>query len=130
MWSATRAPRSSPGSSADTRSPHPGWGSHPPPSETTISVLLVTFDTALCRLCVDLPSKAGADGTRSVDGLPIAASRRRGGRGSTSDDDRDGAAVRAPGGAGDVARALGAEEDDHGGDLVRFGVPTQRPPAR
>ena len=35
------------------------------------------------------------------------------------DDHLDGAAVDAPGGAGDVGGPLGAEEDDRGGDLAR-----------
>src|SRR5205823_2007111 len=35
-----------------------------------------------------------------------------------SDDDRDGSAVRTPRRASHVRRAVGAEEDDHGGDLV------------
>src|SRR5204862_922114 len=43
-----------------------------------------------------------------------------------SDDDRDGAAVGAPRCAGDVARARGAKERDHGGDLVGLGKPPER----
>ena len=45
---------------------------------------------------------------------------------SALDDDRDGAAVRAPGGAGDVRRPGRAEEDDHGCDLLGLGEPAER----
>src|SRR5919204_6015353 len=46
---------------------------------------------------------------------------------STSDDDRNGAAVGAPGGAGHVRGAPGAEEHDHGRDLLGRGEPAERP---
>ena len=42
------------------------------------------------------------------------------------DDHLDGAAVDGPGGAGDVGGALGAEEDDRGGDLVDLGEAADR----
>ena len=45
-----------------------------------------------------------------------------------SDDDRDGAAVGAPRGAGDVARARRAEERDDRRDLLRLGQPAERAP--
>ena len=51
--------------------------------------------------------------------------RRRSAR-STLDDDRDGAAVDAPGGARDVRGALRAEEDDHVGDLGGLGHAAER----
>ena len=49
------------------------------------------------------------------------------GRPERSDDDRDGAAVDAPGRAGDVARPVGAEEDDHGCDLLGSREAAERP---
>ena len=45
-----------------------------------------------------------------------------------SDDDRNGAAVRAPGGTGHVARAVGAQEDDDRGDLLGLGEPAEWAP--
>ena len=46
---------------------------------------------------------------------------------SRSDDHLHGAAVHAPGGTGDVGGLLGAEEDDHRGDLLHLGEPADRP---
>src|SRR5262249_53312168 len=42
------------------------------------------------------------------------------------DDDRDGAAVGTPRSPGHVARALGEEEHDHGGDLLGLREPPER----
>ena len=46
----------------------------------------------------------------------------------TSDDYLDGAAVDAPGGAGDVGGLLGAQEDDCGGDLADLREAPDRAP--
>src|SRR6187551_78708 len=43
------------------------------------------------------------------------------------DDDRDGSAVSAPGGSGDIAGAIRAQEDDHGRDLLGVREAAERP---
>src|SRR4029453_13347220 len=50
------------------------------------------------------------------------------GSSGSSDDDRNCAAVGAPGGAGDVRRTIRAEEGHDGGNLLGLGQPTQRSP--
>ena len=75
-----------------------------------------------------------AHGERREPVLLVLANARLEGVGDLSgelrhgqlEDDRDGAAVGAPGRAGDVAGALGAEEDDHRGDLLRLREPAER----
>ena len=69
-------------------------------------------------------SKALLGARKASTGLRVEARPER-----RSHDDRHGAPVRAPGGAGHVRRALGAEEDDHGCDLLRLRKPAERPSA-
>ena len=74
---------------------------------------------------------SGRSGLRTASAACDAASAERSvmptARGpSASENDRNRAAVGAPGRAGDVRRALGAEEDDDRGDLLRSRQAPQR----
>ena len=66
-------------------------------------------------------TRHAAPGRASAHASPRRASADR------LDDDGDVPAVRAPRASRHVAGAVRAQEDDHGGDLLRLGQPPERP---
>src|SRR6185503_17799263 len=104
-WQATSAAGAS-----DRGAPPPffGWGSHPPPSPSTLPGFVRRVWYAVA------PASSQFIHTRRDSG--------------SSDDDRNRSAVGAPGRAGDIRGEIGAEKGDHRGDLLGLGEPAERPP--
>src|SRR4051794_23762939 len=81
-----------------------------------------------CSSCSRMRASNASATLPAISGITSQRSRCAGRRKPAFlDDDRHGPAVRAPRGAGHVARLLRTEEHDHRGDLRGLGEPAERP---
>src|SRR5262249_17893541 len=114
--------RATPVSTSCTRSPRS------PTRATSARSSWATAKKCSCAVpTAGTTSEARATASRAATCLPASRCRCTAPAGP-SNDDRDRAAVGAPGGARHVAGTRRAEEGDHGGDLLGLGEPAERAP--